>query len=106
MSCIEFTRIVENYTFTPPSFISERDYDLLKTKTNLSREVPLYRNAKIEHAHNNLTALILVSFLAVVLVIFGLVSSNETPAWAIILLVISIFGVLHPMVNSRVSNHQ
>jgi hypothetical protein len=99
MARFEYTRTIEHYTFTPPRFISREDYEQLKKQIEKHPKLPLVDEENVEKSHGRLSAVLFIGILALVIGLFVAFSSDEPPGWAILLIMGSIFGVLHPLMN-------
>jgi len=99
MARFEYTRTIENYTFTPPRFISREDYELLKKQIEKHPNLPLVDEVNIEKSHGRLSAVLFIGIIALIIGLFVIFSSDEPPGWAILLIMGSVFGVLHPLMN-------
>lgn len=99
MARFQYTRTIEHYSFTPPRFISESEYYSIKMKILQAPEEPLVKEEVAEKNHGRLTLILAVGIIALVIGLFGAFSNDSKPDWAMILILISIFGILHPLVN-------
>lgn len=99
MARFEYTKTVEHYSFTPPRMVSEEDFRIMKMKIQMNPEAPLIEENKAESRHGVLTIIVVLGFIAVIIALFGMFSSDNPPGWSIGLMLISVFFVLHPLVN-------
>ena len=99
MARFEYIRTIEYYTFTPPQFISREDYELLKKQIEKHPKLSLVDEENIEKSHGRLSAVLVIGIIALVIGLFVTFSSDEPPGWAILLIMGSVFGVLHPLMN-------
>jgi hypothetical protein len=99
MAKFTYTRTVESYSFTPPSFISEDHYNELKKQISKQPNSPLINENKVEKSHQRLKALVSVGTAALIIGVLVAFNSSNPPTWSIILIFLSVFGILHPIVN-------
>jgi hypothetical protein len=99
MARFEYTKTVEYYSFTPPRSINEALYEQLKSQIKRHPNLPLVDEEVVEKSHNRLSGILLVGIIALVIGLFGMFSNENPPGWSVILMLISVFGVLHPIVN-------
>jgi hypothetical protein len=99
MARLEYTRTIEQYSFSVPQFVSEENYNLMKLKIKMNPNLPLVDGTKAESKHEQITILVVIGFIALGIGLFGMLSSENPPGWSILLLLISVFGILHPLVN-------
>ena len=100
MARFEYTRTVEHYTFTPPRIVSEQDFNIIKMKIRQNPHAPLIDETSAEASHNSMGGLVLIGIVALVIALIGMFSSDTPPGWSVILMLISVFGILHPLVNT------
>ena len=96
MARFEYTKTVEQYSFIPPRIVSEEDFRIMKMKIQMNPEAPLINETEAENKHDRLTLLVVLGFVAVIIALFGMFSSENPPGWSIGLMLISLFFVLHP----------
>jgi hypothetical protein len=99
MARFEYTKTIEHYSFTPPSFISEEQYNQLKRQVTKHPNIPFIDEDAVEKSHGRLSVLVLAGFIGAGIGIMGMFSSDTPPGWAVILMLISVLGVLHPLIN-------
>lgn len=100
MARITYAKTIENYSFKPPRTISLSDYLSLKIQIQNNPDKSLIDEDSVRKSHEKLQLLIGIG---VILLIFGLLGLFvvESPTWwGVLLTIISIFGILHPCVNS------
>jgi hypothetical protein len=102
MARFEYTRTIEHYSFTPPRFISRDDYEQLKKQIEKHPNLSLVEEEKVENKHEKLGLILVVGMIALIIGLFGIFSSDDPPGWAILLVIISTIGVLHPLVNTGI----
>ncbi|MFN5910042.1 MAG: hypothetical protein ACK45H_01780 [Bacteroidota bacterium] len=99
MARFEYTRTVEQYSFAPPRMVSEEDYNIIKMKIRMNPSEPLIDEKKVERGHNILSAIVLVGAIGAGISVFTLFNSEEPPGWAVIVMLVGVFGILHPFLN-------
>jgi amino acid transporter len=99
MARFEYTKTVEHYSFKAPRMISEEDFNIIKMKIRMNPSEPLIDEKTVERSHDRLSGILLIGVAAVAISLIALFNSKEPPGWAIIILLIGVFGVLHPIVN-------
>ena len=68
-------------------------------KIQMNPEAPLIEENNAESRHGVLTIIVVIGFIAVIIALFGMFSSENPPGWSIGLMLISVFFVLHPLIN-------
>lgn len=99
MARFEYTKTVEHYSFNPPRFISQEDYNIMKMKLQMNPHAPLINETDALKGSDRMNIIVLVGFIALAIGLIGMFSNDNPPGWAVILVLISVFGVLHPLVN-------
>ena len=102
MARIYYTKTIEHYAFNPPQVISEEDFNILKMKIGMNPSAPLIDERSVESSHDKMTLLVVIGIFALIISIIGMMSSDSPPGWSMILLLISVFGVIHPLINGGV----
>lgn len=93
MARIEYTRTVHYYSFRPPSRISELEYNSYKQMLNINPNLDITPPDKSKKKNAFLYILVIIGF---IVLIYGFVTEN----WFLVM--ISIFLVLHPIVNTGI----
>jgi hypothetical protein len=99
MARLEYTKTIEHYSFTAPRFVSEEDFLIIKMKIKQNPSAPLINESSVEDSHDRLTGFLIIGIIAFIFGLIGMLSSNNPPAWSIILLLLSVLGVIHPLIN-------
>lgn len=99
MARFEYTSTIAHYSFSIPEFVSEENYNLLKMKVIMNPSAPLIEETSAESKHEKLTLLIVIGIIALGIGLLGIFSTENPPGWSIILILISVFGILHPLLN-------
>jgi hypothetical protein len=99
MARFNYTKTVEHYSFNPPQMISEVEYNQLKTKILQNPDATLIDEQAEQKSHDNLSTVLMIGVLVLVIGLFGMFAFDEPKWWGVLLTILSIFGVLHPIVN-------
>ncbi len=99
MARFEYTRTVEHYSFRVPRMVSEEDYNIIKMKIRMNPSEPLIDEKMVERGHDRLSGILLIGVFGLTISLITLFNSEVAPIWAIIVLLTSVFGVLHPILN-------
>jgi hypothetical protein len=99
MARFEYTKTVEHYSFNPPRMVSEEDFRIMKMKIKMNPEARLIDEKEAEKKHEHLSLLVFFGLVAMGIGLIGMFSNDNPPGWSIVLLLISLFGVLHPLLN-------
>ena len=99
MARFNYTKTVEHYSFNPPQMISEVEYNQLKTKILQNPDATLIDEQAEQKSHDKLTTVLIIGVLVLVIGLFGMFAFKEPKWWGVLLTILSIFGVLHPIVN-------
>jgi hypothetical protein len=99
MARFEYTRTIEQYSFSIPQFVSEENYNLLKMKVIMNPSAPLMDETSAESKHEKLTVLIVIGIVALGIGLLGMFSTKNPPGWSIALVVLSTMGIIHPLLN-------
>ena len=102
MARFEYTKTIEHYSFSAPRYVSEEDYMIIKMKIKQNPSAPLIKESSVEDSHDRLSGVLIVGIIAFIFGLLGMLSSDNPPAWSIILLIASILGVIHPLINMGV----
>jgi hypothetical protein len=99
MARITYTKTIENYNFSIPSFISEEQYIFMKIELQKNPNTPLIDENTIQKSHDKLTTVLVIGIIVFIIGLFGMFAFETPQWWGGILMIISAFGVLHPIVN-------
>lgn len=103
MPKFRYTRVVTNYTFTPPQNISEADYNTLKNLLKINPNADISGGTKEEDKDDGkmymLLVIGLVCFFIGLLTILNTDKVNDVPGWAGFLWIGGLFFIIHPIVN-------
>lgn len=99
MARFEYTKTIEHYNFTPPQSISEEDFIKLKTRIRENPNSSLINETTVSDTHDRLVIIVTVGVILLIIGLFGMLSTDNPPAWSVILILISVLGVLHPIIN-------
>jgi hypothetical protein len=99
MARITYTKTIENYNFSIPSFISEEQYIFMKIELQNNPNTPLIDENTIQKSHDKLTTVLVIGIIVFIIGLFGMFAFETPQWWGGILMIISAFGVLHPIVN-------
>ncbi len=99
MARFEYTKTIEQYNFTPPQSISEEDFIKLKIQIRENPNSPLINETKVSDSHDKLVIVVIIGIILLIIGLFGMLSTDNPPAWSVILMLISVFGVIHPIIN-------
>lgn len=99
MARFNYTKTVEHYSFNTPQMISEVEYNQLKTKILQNPDATLIDEQAEQKSHDNLSTVLMIGVLVLVIGLFGMFAFDEPKWWGVLLTILSIFGVLHPIVN-------
>ncbi len=102
MARFTYTKTVYNIPFTPPKEIAEIEYIQFKRFIQLNPNKPLIDEQQSVRSHDRLTGFILVGVLLLVIGLFGLYATDSPQWWGGIFVLISVFGIIHPIVNGGV----
>ena len=100
MARITYTKTIENYSFKPPRSISLSEYIALKNQIENQPNKPLIDEDTVQKSHEKLQLLIIVGVLLLAVGLIGLFAMETPTWWGGLLTIISIFGILHPSINS------
>ena len=99
MARFTYTKTVEYYNFTPPKSISEEEFKAYKTQINRNPNAPLMDEKAVQNSHEKLTTVLIFGIIALVIGLFGMFAFDSPQWWGVLLTLISVFGVLHPIVK-------
>ena len=99
MARFTYTKTVESYTFNPPTSISEEEFNQFKLQIRRNPDVALIDENAVQNSHDKLTTILLFGVIALAIGLFGMFGFESPQWWGVILTLLSVFGVLHPIVN-------
>jgi hypothetical protein len=99
MARFKYTKTVENYSFNPPRNISEEQFNQLKSQIKRNPNEPLIDETSVQNSHERLTTLLTFGIIALLIGLFGMFGFDSPQWWGGLLTILSVFGVLHPIVN-------
>lgn len=102
MAQLKSTRTVYEYSFNPPQFVSELDYSAMKMKTLTNPSEPLFPLEKTDESLNQINLILGIGIVAALIGFAGMYSSKDTPGWSVILLMLSVFLVIGPILNGGI----
>jgi hypothetical protein len=100
MARITYTKRIETYTFNPPRSISLSEYLTLKKQIENQPNKPLIDEESVHKSHEKLQLLIGFGVILLAVGLIGLFAVDTPTWWGGLLTIISIFGILHPSINS------
>ena len=99
MARFTYTKIVENYSFVPPRTISEKEYNLYKQQILQHPTEPLINEMEARNSHQRLLQFLYLGVFLFAIGIIGMFANEEPTWWGCILLLVSVFGFIHPVIN-------
>jgi hypothetical protein len=105
MARFKYTETVYNYTFTPPSVISEIEFQSYKQMLKANPNANIFKETNVKKKNERIYFLLIVGiicFLVGMIALFSSEDTNDAPGWAFPLIFVSIFFVLHPIVNTGI----
>lgn len=99
MARFTYTKTVENYTFNPPTSVSEEEFYQFKLQIRRNPDAPLINENAVQNSHEKLTTILTFGVIALVIGLFGMFGFDTPQWWGVLLTILSVFGVLHPIVN-------
>ena len=99
MARFNYTKTIEHYKFNPPKYISEEQFYQLKLQIKRNPSDPLIDENAAQKSHDRLTKLVTAGTIALAIGLIGMFAFDSPQWWGGVLLIISLFGILHPIVN-------
>ncbi len=99
MARFTYTKTVENYSFVPPQMISEKEYILLKQQILQHPTEPLINEMEARNSHERLLTFLYVGVFLLIIGLIGMFADDTPKWWGVLLMFISVFGILHPIIN-------
>ena len=99
MARFTYTKTVENYSFVPPRMISEKEYTQLKQQILQNPSDPLINELEARNAHDRLLTFLYVGVFLLIIGLIGMFVDDTPKWWGVLLMFISVFGILHPIIN-------
>jgi hypothetical protein len=99
MARFTYTKIVENYSFTPPRTITESEYNALKLQVLQNPSEPLIDEMQARNSHERLLTFLYIGVGMLILGLIGMFATDEPQWWGALLMFISVFGIIHPIIN-------
>jgi len=99
MARFTYTKTVESYTFNPPTFVSVEEFNQFKLQIRRNPDAALIDENAVQNSHDKLTTILIVGVIALAIGLFGMLGFESPQWWGVILTLLSVFGVLHPIVN-------
>ena len=99
MARFTYTKTVENYSFVPPRMISEKEYTQLKQQILQNPSEPLINELEARNAHDRLLTFLYVGVFLLIIGLIGMFVDDTPKWWGVLLMFISVFGILHPIIN-------
>jgi hypothetical protein len=99
MARFTYTKTVENYSFVPPRMISEKEYNLYKQQILQNPTEPLINEMEARNSHERLVNILYIGIIMLVLGLIGMFATNEPQWWGALLMFVSVFGIIHPLIN-------
>jgi hypothetical protein len=102
MARITYTKTVYNFKFTPPKEISEPEFIQYKRFIQLNPNKPLINEHRAEQSHDKLTGFVLVGIILLIIGLIGMFGFDSPQWWGVVATIISVLGILHPIINGGV----
>lgn len=102
MARITYTKTVYNFKFTPPKEISEPEFIQYKRFIQLNPNKPLIDEQRSERSHDRLTGFVLVGIILLIIGLIGMFGFDSPQWWGVVATIISVLGILHPIINGGV----
>ena len=99
MARFTYTKTIESYSFVPPRMISEKEYTQLKQQILQNPSDPLINELEARNAHDRLLTFLYVGVFLLIIGLIGMFANKEPTWWGCILLLVSVFGFIHPVIN-------
>jgi len=99
MARFTYTKTVENFTFNPSTTVSEEEFNQFKLQIRRNPDAPLIDENAVQNSHEKLTTILTFGVIALVIGLFGMFGFDTPQWWGVLLTILSVFGVLHPIVN-------
>jgi len=99
MARFTYTKTVENYSFTPPRTITETEYNSLKLQVLQNPSEPLIDEMQARNSHERLLTFLYIGVGMLILGLIGMFATDEPQWWGALLMFISVFGIIHPIIN-------
>jgi hypothetical protein len=99
MARFTYTKTIESYTFNPPKYISVEEFNQIKLQIRRNPDAPLIDENTVQNSHEKLTTILTFGVIALVIGLFGMFAFDTPQWWGVLLTILSVFGVLHPIVN-------
>ena len=105
MPKFRYTRVVTNYTFTPPQNISEADYNTLKNlfKINPHADIGGLKKEMEEDRKDNekMNTILTIGLICFFIGLLAMLSSDNNQ-WGFILMFLSLVFSIHPIINTGI----
>jgi len=102
MARITYTKTVYYFKFTPPKEISEPEFIQYKRFIQLNPNKPLIDEQRSERSHDRLTGFVLVGIILLIIGLIGMFGFDSPQWWGVVATIISVLGILHPIINGGV----
>jgi hypothetical protein len=99
MARFTYTKTVESYSFVPPRMISEKEYNSLKLQVLQNPSEPLIDEMQARNSHERLLQFLYLGVFLFAIGLIGMFANKEPTWWGCILLLVSVFGFIHPVIN-------
>lgn len=105
MPKFKYTRTVSHYTFIPPERISETEYNSIKRllQSHPDADIGGGPNEEEQESDDRMYLLLvigIIGFFVGLLTNLSYDSPAETPGWSTLLMIGSVFFILHPILNT------
>lgn len=102
MARITYTKTVYDIKFRAPKEISEVEFNQYKRFISLNPNTPLINEQRSEQSHDRLTGFVMVGVVLLIIGLIGMFGFDSPQWWGVVSMLISVFGILHPIVNGGV----
>jgi hypothetical protein len=102
MAKITYTKTVYDIKFRAPQVISEVEFNQYKRFISLNPNASLINEQRSEKSHDKLTGFVLIGVVLLIIGLIGLFGFDSPQWWGGVSMVVSVFGILHPILNGGV----
>jgi hypothetical protein len=102
MARITYTKTVYDIKYRAPQVISEVEFNQYKRFIILNPNAPPINEQRSEKSHDKLTGFVLIGVVLLIIGLIGLFGFDSPQWWGGVSMVVSVFGILHPILNGGV----
>lgn len=102
MATFKYEKTVYQYSFNPPTSIAEDDFNALKLQTLLNPYQAIFKEENPNKDLNRIDLILGIGIVAGIIGLIGILGNDSKPGWAIILMMISVFLVVGPILNGGI----